>query len=591
MSCGAATFAGQDGAVFSRPSHDFLAACAADRSYAGVVTEGAQQDPPAGVPPASEGTAARVPSAGRRISLRRTVKLSLVSVGAALLAGCLAAGVLVAHYASGLPDVRYLRTGYNPPQMSRILAADGTVLATEFVERRTVVPFHEIPEVTKLAFLAGEDAHFYEHGGLSYTGLLRALWVNVRRGGVVQGASTITQQVAEDVLLGHSRTPEHKVRETLLAFRLERELSKDQLFEIYLNNIFLGHGRYGVEEAARFHFNKHVAELNLAESALLAGIVPSPERFSPRRSPALALARRRHVLAQMAAKGFISPELLTELVDSPLGIVPEPEVESSLAPEAVQLARGKLEEQRGLKHQRGGWVVQTTIDPALQRAARQAVRSALDAVALRQHIRPPYLARQVKAWGPPARGKPSLARAQVGVVQAVDDARGTLTLQVGDVQGQVSLAREQRYNPAGLLPSQFTRPGAVLRVRLLERASDGSAPARARLELGPQAALCAIDVRTREVRALVGSYEGEPGGFDRSRARRQPGSAFKPFVYGAALQARKVSPASVLDLLRPGPGITATVPPFRLSVRSALAWSNNDAAVSLLVQTGPERVV
>jgi penicillin-binding protein 1A len=142
-------------------------------------------------------------SSTRRSSLRRALKILIASACAATLGGGLAVALIVTHYASGLPDVRYLRSGYDPPQMSRILAADGTVLATEFVERRTVVPFQHIPDVTKLAFLAGEDARFYEHGGLSYTGLLRALWVNVRSGGVVQGASTITQQVAEDVLLGH----------------------------------------------------------------------------------------------------------------------------------------------------------------------------------------------------------------------------------------------------------------------------------------------------------------------------------------------------------------------------------------------------
>lgn len=546
------------------------------------MSEEPRREPLAGVPPLAEPARAPVRT--------RALKLLAVSVGGALLAAGLALGLVVAHYASGLPDVRFLRTGYDPPQLSRILANDGTVLATEFVERRTVVPFAQIPDVTKLALLAGEDAHFYEHGGLSYPGLLRALWVNLREGGVVQGASTITQQVAEDVLLGHSRSPEHKVRETLLAFRLERELSKDQLFEIYLNNIYFGHGRYGVQEAARFYFGKHVSELGLTESALLAAIVPNPERFSPRRSPARALARRKRVLSQMAEKGFIEPGALAAAVNAQLVLAPEPEVESSLAPEAVQTARRKLEEQRRGPRKRGGMTLHTTIDPELQRAARSAVRAALDAHAHRQELRAPHFATKVKAWGPPVRGTPSLARAHVGVVQAVDDARGTLTLQVGEQLAVVHLGREQRYNPEALAPSQFTRPGAVLRVRLLERATDVARPVLARLELGPQAALCAIDVRTREVRALVGSYEGEPGAFDRSRARRQPASAFKPFVYGAALDARKVSPASVLDLRRAGPG-SSVEPPFRISVRSALAWSNNDAAVSLLVQTGPERVV
>src|SRR6185295_18994805 len=176
----------------------------------------------------------------------------------------------------------------NPPQVSRILAANGTLLGSEFLQRRTVVPFDAVPEVTKLAFLAAEDARFYEHGGFSLGGFARALWADLRAGAFEQGGSTITQQVAEDVLLGHSRALSRKPREWLLAYRLEQELSKNEILGLYLNNIYLGHGRYGVDEAARFHFGKRAAELDGAEPALLAGIIANPERYSPRRSPELA---------------------------------------------------------------------------------------------------------------------------------------------------------------------------------------------------------------------------------------------------------------------------------------------------------------
>jgi penicillin-binding protein 1A len=539
------------------------------------------------------------PEVGGR--LRRWIRRLAVAALALAVAGALGISLLIAYYSRDLPDVQHLRGGYNPPQVSRIYAADGTLLFSEFVQRRTVVAFDQISDVTKLAFLAAEDAHFYEHPGVRPLSLVRALWVNLRAGHKVQGGSTITQQVAEDVLLGHSRTYSQKVREWILAYRLEHELSKDEILGLYMNNITLGHGRYGVEEAARFYFGKSAAQLGAAEGALLAGIIASPERYSPRRAPQLALARRSYVLRQMRDKGFITPEYFAQLIDSPLELGPLDETQSSLAPEAVRFAREALAQARSEHRPRDGYEVDTTIDPRLQAAARNAVRSALSAYADRHDLWPPFRAPRVKAWGAPARGMPKAQRIYVGRVQAVDDAAGTLDVQVGDVVGQVELARELRYNPRGLAPSEFASVGAVLRVRLLDKIPartaghpepGGEQPPRLRLELGPQAALVAIDVRSRQVVALVGSEEAAVGGFDRStQAHRQPASSFKPLVYSAALHRRIVTPATILDLERAGPGTTLDGAPYRISVRSALAHSNNDAAVQLLERTGPAEVV
>lgn len=520
---------------------------------------------------------------------RRLVRVAGVAGLVAVLAlGVM--GVVVRELGKGLPSVQDLAEGYNPPQVSRIVASDGTLLATEFTERRTVVPFDQIADATKLAFLAAEDARFYEHGGLSYRGLWRAFWADVRAFGFVQGGSTITQQVAEDVLLGHSRKPAQKIRETLLAFRLEAELSKDEILGLYMNNIFLGHGRYGIEEAARFYFGKRALELDVAESALIAGIIASPERYSPRRAPERALARRRYVLGQMLAKGFITREYHARVVDAPLVLGPLPRAEDTLAPEAVQIARRELRRLADERPERGGYTVQTTIDPELQRAARAAVRDALSAYAERHRLAPPYVAQRVRAWGAPFVGAPRPNKTYVGVVRALDDVAGAVTVQVGDITGVIDLPREDRYNPDHLGPSEFTRVGALLRVRLTAL-PDGEQPARLRLELGPQGALVALDIRTRHVVAAVGSHEGVPGGFDRARARRQPGSAFKPLVYAAAFEQRRVSPATVLELARRGPGVLDAQAPYTISVRDSLAHSNNDAAVALLLATGPARTV
>jgi penicillin-binding protein 1A len=545
---------------------------------------------------ASDSRPVATPAPSRLARRRRLRRVAMWLSGGALLAGVLAAItglLLVRHFSEGLPSVEYLRGGYNPPQVSRVLAADGTLLFSEFIQRRTVVPFSDVPDVTKLAFLAAEDAYFYEHGGIRFLSLARALRANIRAGGrKVQGGSTITQQVAEDVLLGHSRALSQKMREWILAYRLERELSKDEILGLYLNNIFLGHGRYGVDEAARFYFGKRAARLDAAESALLAGIIANPGRYSPRTAPELALKRRGYVLRQMRAKHFIEPELYDRLIDAPLVLAPVVEAQHSLAPEVVQPARQLLARVREEQQSRGGYDVETSIDPRLQSAARQAVSSALDAYAERQKLRVPFTATRIKAWGKPFSGTPRPHRIYVGVVHSTDDATGSVLVQVGDVLGQVRLSDEGRYNPAQAPASEFTRPGALLRVRMLEKPT-ADHPPRLRLEIGPQAALAAIDVRTRRVVALVGSQEGTLGGFDRStQAHRQPGSAFKPLVYSSALHEHEVSLASVLSLDRKGPGIISDgPPPYAISVRSALAHSNNDAAVALLNLAGPAKVV
>ncbi len=551
-------------------------------------TPGGVAEPPTGIDP---GQPAGPP--GGRPTGRRWKRLLLVLLGASLACvtlGALAAFLTYRHYAEGLPSVETLKSGYDPPQISRIVASDGTLLSSVFTERRTVIPFSEIPDATKLAFLAAEDARFYEHQGLNYLGMLRAVWVNLRAGRISQGASTITQQVVKLILLNQERTLRRKVQDQILALRLEQYLTKDEIFGLYLNLIPLGHGRYGIEEAARFYLGKGAAELDAAESALIAGIVPNPTRYSPRKNPERALARRQFVLEQMRAKGFVTPEYFTELVDAPLRLAPEVDTQAALCPEAVDAAKKELNLARKEVGREGGYTVTTTIRPELQVAARQSVRKALDEYGERHKLKPPYESKSIKAWGKPFRGKPSPHRVYVGVVTNTDDKTGRVDVQVGDLMGQVVLSDEERYNPKHLPPSQFASVGAVLRVRL-DEAPEADHPPRLRLELGPQGALVAIDVQSRDIVALVGSYEAVPGNLDRARqARRQPGSAFKPVVYGYALRAREVTAASVLDLQHKGPGV-AEEPPYQINVRHALAVSNNEAAEQLLRVDGPENVV
>lgn len=525
---------------------------------------------------------------------RRILKYGGLGLFGVCLAGAVAVYIVVARYEAKLPSVEQLKKGYTPPQVTRVLARDGTLLGSIFTERRTVISFSTIPSHVKLAFLAAEDATFYEHEGLNYFGMLRALVANLRAGETRQGASTITQQVVKNLFLTPERTYERKIKETILARRLEQELSKDEIFSLYMNHIYLGHGRYGVEEAARYYFGRHTGELDLAQASLLAGLVAAPERFSPRTDPERALARKRYVLLQMLDKGFVTRPLFEQALDSPLRLVPSSEEESELAPEAVAYARRFLENLEGDRAKTGGYVIHTTIEPRLQAAARQVVRQGLESYATRQKLSAPYTLEERRLWGPRSSEPPQQNRIYVGRVVALDDEKGRIDVGLGDAVGRVLLSHETRYDPKQLRPSQLTSLGAALRVSVLAPPEASAGPVPLRLELGPEAALVAIDVRSREVRALVGSHEALPGGLDRAtQSSRQPGSAFKAFVYGYALASRRFTPASVLTL-PPDPSHAppdAPPGPRSITLRQAIARSDNAAAEYLLEQVGAPNVI
>ncbi|MBK7585699.1 MAG: transglycosylase domain-containing protein [Myxococcales bacterium] len=523
--------------------------------------------------------------------LRRITKwlkrLALCAVVLAVVGAGSVYGVIRYHEAD-LPSVEQLRSSYSPPQVTRVLARDGSTLASVFTERRTVVALADVSDVAKLAFLAAEDASFYEHKGLDYFGMLRALAANLRAGRTVQGGSTITQQVVKNLLLEPERTYRRKIRETILSRRLEQQLTKDEIFALYLNHIYLGHGRYGIEEAARFYFGKKAAQLDLPEAALLAGLVASPERYSPRKNPTLTEERRRYVLGQMLAKGFVTAELHAEASAAPIRLAPASEGESELAPEVVAHVSKLLENLVGERARRGGYTVSTTIDPTLQAAARQAVRKNLQRHAERQKLEPPHTATKRRLFGAPFEGSPRPFHAYVGRVTRLDDKAGTVDVQLGSVVGRVQLTHEERFNPKHLPPSEFTREGALLRASV-GALPEGTEPVPARLELGPESSLVAIEPRTRQVLALIGSYEAISGGLDRAtRARRQPGSAFKPFVYGYALHSRRFTVATMLALPASKDGKLGE---RSESVRAAIAQSDNAAAERLLSEVGAANVV
>jgi penicillin-binding protein 1A len=527
----------------------------------------------------------------------------LVAVVALLIAAAvLGTAILIRHYEAGLPSTAELKS-YNPPQVTRVLARDGTLLGELFVERRTLVPIEAIPNRMKLAALAAEDAAFYEHAGLNYLGMLRALTKNVTSSHR-QGGSTITQQVIKNVLLTPERTFGRKMREVILARRIEAELSKDEILDLYLNHIYFGHGRYGVEEAARYYFGKGIREVSLGEAALLAGIIKGPSVYSPRVDLGKALARRDYVLAQMELKGFASAELSAGAKRDPIALAPEPESRPELAPEVVDEVKRTLRTLVGAAADRGGYTVTTTIDPALEAAARAAVRHNADDYAKRHKLLGPLV--KAKKEPVPFEGTPTGYHAYLGVVMGADDAKNQLEVRVGTVTGTLDLAEAARYNPEGLRAPEFAPIGKVLRVAMVPPPKDAddatkaraAARPRLRLELGPEGAMVVVDVRTRELLALVGSYEGVRAGLDRTQAHRQPGSTFKPFVYSYGLHTRELktstivetNPAALPEHCRPRNYEEVEGQSPKL-LRFALAQSVNAAAAWSLLKVGPRNVV
>lgn len=534
---------------------------------------------------------------------RRRVLLWIVRLTVLLLilggAAMTAVAIAVRRYERDLPTTVELKR-YSPPQVTRVLARDGTLLGEHFVERRTVVKLDAVPPHVKLAFLAAEDASFYEHEGLDYPGMLRAILVNLRSQSSRQGASTITQQVVKNVLLTQEKTYERKIKEVILSRKIEQELSKDEILELYLNHIYFGHGRYGVEEAARYYFGKGIAELSLGEATILAGIPKGPSIYSPREHLDRSLSRREFILRQMVDKGFAKQEIADEAQREPVVLSSSASDVHELAPEVVAEALALLKAKLGPDAAKGGYTIETTIDPKLQIEARRALRDGLDGFDKRQKNVAPL--KKPKKLPPLYEGDPTSEKNKIflGEVTGADDAKNELFVRVGKRKGRVNLSSAERYNPQKLVASKFAELGTPVRVSVLGE-SDPKDPATLlplKLELGPQGAIVAIDVASRDILAIAGSYEGARATLDRaSQSKRQPGSSFKPFVYAQAIRSRKFTAASLLPTdpaalngYRPkNHDPLAAGSPKRM--RDVLSRSVNTSAAWLIGQVGPAEVV
>ena len=553
----------------------------------------------------SRGRLTKKPSPWRWLGRLLALAVALVVLGGLSVVG------VIAYYSQGLPNVASLRD-VQEPQTTRVVDRDGEVLGEIFTERRTVVPLDRIPRVLILSVLAAEDADFYRHEGFDYPGLVRAVGRGILSGGRFRGTSTITQQLVKNMLLTNERSMARKIRELILAWQLEQEFTKDEILALYLNHINFGHGRYGVQEAARFYFGKDVNELTLAEASLIAGIPQSPSHLSPRTHPEAARRRQAFILTQLEEKRLeywpdLSSEAIAAAGEEMPDLAPLPESQQS-APEVVELARRALYELVGEEAaRRGGYTVHTTIDADVQRASRTALQEGLRNYDSRHDIEPPIRRQRLR---PRERPTP-LARVpelRVGgtydaMVTSRDDETGTFGLDIGGHQAVARIEDVARFNANEVPPTRFIEEGARVRASVLALAEDDDpndgipATARAQLELGPEGAVILIEPRSRELLALIGGYH-RVAGFNRAvQAVRQPGSTFKPIVYALAIRSRRFTAASIL---LDAPGVYGNWQPrnfegeeYRgeIRLREALAISSNAVAARVMDELEPPQVV
>lgn len=464
-----------------------------------------------------------------------------------------------------------------------VLDADGTEVDRFYVERRSWVPLDELPDHVWQAFVAAEDRRFFEHPGVDALGVGRALVGNLVAGETRSGASTLTQQLVKNLLVGNERSIERKLREAVLAWRLERDVGKQRILELYVNYVALGSGNYGVEAAARDYFSVSASELDVGQAALIAGLVPAPSRYSPRRWPEVSVQRRALVLGRMVKAGYLSENEAQAYVDVAIE-VPQRE-DGHVTDQAAYLTEVRREIRQLFGNEapfREGFTVRTPLRPDIQHVAVEAVADALEAHLQRQGAQG---VRSVSTELAPASTQDCFLATATVVKRDVQVATAAGTWALEDPAVLVATAEGPR-------PLKSTlQPGARLRVCPTE-------PGRAVLEQEPwaQGAAVVLHTATGEVVAVAGGRGVTLEGFDRAtQARRQPGSSFKPYVYATALQGDRTQ----LSVMTDGPLTMGGWSPKNYgggyggpqTLRQALARSTNTIAVRLAMDAGIKEVV
>ncbi len=505
-----------------------------------------------------------------RFVAARTAR-QLLFVAAAFAGGCtIGLAALVAgyvnYYRGQMPDVAQLKN-YNPSLMTTIYDRKGKVAAEFYTERRILLKYEDIPDLMKKATIAIEDDKFFQHGGIDVMGIFRAAIVNMRAGEVVQGGSTITQQVAKVMFLSRERTFARKLKEFIIAFELERHLTKEQILDVYLNQIYYGHGCYGVEAAAGLYFHKAAKKLTLGEMALLAGLPKAPNNYSPFNNEKGAIYRRGLVLRRMLDSHYITREQADKANAEQLKLADFKHTPNDIPYFAEHVRRYLYAKYGAEKLYHEGLRVYTTLDTGWQTQAQQSLIAGIEESDRRigwrgvaGHV---DIVKEEPDWEKlnPAMGKSdekeyfAKGKAYKAVVTKV--AQDRITVTVNGVPGTIEPAffgwahafnpkEDGRSYPPVKDANLLVKPGDMIEVKLLEDIRKGALQLMLHQTPTLQGALVSIDYASGEIRAMVGGYDFEKSPFNRAvQALRQPGSAFKPVIYSAALD-RGFTPSTIV---------------------------------------------
>ncbi len=548
------------------------------------------------------------------------LRIILVS---SLLLGCIGVGTILGVLFVATRDLPTFDSfqDYQPSLVSRVYADNGEIIGQFFIERRLYTPIDQIPKTLTQAVIAVEDTRFLEHPGLDIVGIGRAAWTNLKKGGRFQGASTITQQLARALFLTPERTYTRKIKELILAIKMEWVLTKDQILEMYLNQIYFGHGAYGIAAATLTYFDKSVTELSLPESAFLAGLPKAPNTYSPYRNPDRAKSRKELVLHRMIEAGFIT-ELEAQAAIEKILNYRRQSIEP-IASYFVENIRQHLVERYGESLvYKGGLQIYTTLNIAMQKIAEDSLQQGLRKVDKRQGWRGPLgHVEFTKDFAPPEQ-YPELLNLRAARVHGLYRAlvtkvskksahvligntiKGTISLK--DMEWAKRRLKDVHDVGSGVVQKKIT-PRHIIKIGDIIEVL----PKKGNLESGSfvleqtplvEGSLLALDPRTGAVQAMSGGYDFNRSQFNRAvAARRQPGSAFKPLIYATALQQGLTPATLILDapVVYQDEELDRVWKPENyekrfygtISLREALRHSRNAATVRLLEQIGVPEVI
>ena len=500
-------------------------------------------------------------------NLKKILKYSILAAVILFLSGVLTSVIVYFYLSKDLPKISSL-TDYHPSIITEIYSDDNRKIAELYHERRVVVPLSEMPAMLIEAFIASEDARFYKHKGVDFFSIVRAFIKNLEAGEIVQGGSTITQQVTKSFFLSPERSYNRKIKEAILAYRIDKTFSKQEILYLYLNQIYLGHAAYGVEAASENYFGKSAKELNLAECAILAGLPQAPSRYSPFRFPEKAKQRQIYVLNRMVAEGYITNIQATRAINVQLDIQPRRNWYIEKVPFYTEHVRRYIEKKYGPEIlYREGLKIYTCVNIEMQKIAREEIEKGLKALDKRQGYRGPlkHLRKEeIEAFSKELQiefDETPIEKGNTveGVVIKVDNKNDTTTIRMGNARGVIEIADmdwARKPNPevpfrenAVKHPGRVLKEGDVILVKVKDKNKDSELWSLA-LEQVPKAqgALLSLEAGTGHVKAMIGGRDARETQFNRAiQSRRQPGSAFKPIIYAAAIDMGYTPATTIID--------------------------------------------